>query len=183
MQKTDKQLYEEFLKGNNEAFKEIILRYKNNLIYFISKYVKNVETAEDISQDVFVYILINRDKYNPKYSLKTFLYTIAKSRAINYIKREKKIIKIEDYKELYIEDNNIEEIVLKKQIQKEVRQAINKMKQEYQIAIYLVDFEKMSYKEVAKIMNKTISQIKTLIYNARIKLRKILEKEELNDER
>lgn len=183
MEKTDKELYEEFLKGNNEAFKEIILKYKNNLIYFISKYVKNIDTAEDISQDVFVYILINRHKYNPKYSLKTFLYTIAKSRAINYIKKEKKIIKIEDYKNVYIEDNNIEEIVLKKQIQKEVRQAINEMKQEYQIAIYLVDFEKMSYKEVAKIMNKSVSQIKTLVYNARHKLKKVLEKEEFNDER
>lgn len=183
MEKTDKELYNEFLKGNEDSFKEIILRHKNNLIYFISKYVKDIEIAEDISQDVFVYILINKEKYNSKYELKTYLYTIAKTRAINYIKKEKRIIKMKENENIYIEELELEEIVLKKQVQKEVRQAINQMKREYQIVVYLVDFEKLSYKEVAKIMNKTESQIKALIHNARIKLKKILEKEGYKNEK
>ncbi len=183
MYKVDKELYGEFLNGNEDAFRQIILKHKNNLIYFITKYVKNIDIAEDLSQDVFVYILMNKNKYNPQYSLKTYLYTIAKSRAINYIKREKKIIKIEEYENLYVEDNELEELVLRDEIQKDVRQAINKMKQDYQIVIYLVDFERLSYKEVAKIMNKTTSQIKTLVYNARMRLKEILKKEGISYER
>ena len=53
----DKILYKEFLKGNEEAFNQIIKKYKNNLIYFISRYVKNLDIAEDIFQDVIIYIL------------------------------------------------------------------------------------------------------------------------------
>ena len=183
MEKTDKDLYTEFLNGNEESFKEIILRHKNNLIYFIAKYVKNIEIAEDISQDVFVYILVNKEKYNFKYELKTYLYMIAKSRAINYIKREKRIINLQEDENFYKEELNLEDIILKKQIQEEIRQAIDKMKREYQIVIYLVDFEKLSYREVSKIMEKTELQIKSLVHNARKKLKKILEKEGFNNEK
>ena len=43
-------------------------------------YVKNIEIAEDIAQDSFMYMIINKVEYDFKYSFKTYLYTIAKSR-------------------------------------------------------------------------------------------------------
>ena len=74
----DKILYEEFLKGNEEGFNKLVYKYKNNVIYFITRYVKNLDVAEDIFQDVILYILENKEKYNSKYSFKTYLYMIAK---------------------------------------------------------------------------------------------------------
>ena len=88
--KTDKELYQEFLQGNKESFDKIVLMYKNQIIYFIQKYVRDINTAEDLAQDVFVYLLIKKEIYKFEYSLKTYLYTIAKSKALNYIKRERK---------------------------------------------------------------------------------------------
>ena len=95
-EKTDVELYREFLLGNKEAFEEIVVRYKDKLIYFIARYVKTIEIAEDLAQDTFVYILVNKKEYDFKYSLKTYLYTIAKCRAWNYLKREKRIIRLTD---------------------------------------------------------------------------------------
>ena len=175
--KTDKQLYQEYLNNNMDAFKELVLRHKNNIIYFISRYTKNIDVAEDISQDVFIYLLLNKNTYNQKFSLKTYLYTIAKTRAINYLKKERKVINIQEYDSLYIEDKELEDIVFKKDEQKYLRNVINKMKLDYHTVIYLADFEKLSYKEISKVMNKTNGQIKTLIYNARQKLKELLEKE------
>ena len=104
----DKILYKEFLKGNEEAFNQIIEKYKNNLIYFISRYVKNLDIAEDIFQDVIIYILENKEKYDFKYSLKTYLYTIAKSRAINYVKKANKLV---EFDEEIKEEKLLEEII------------------------------------------------------------------------
>ena len=81
--KTDVDLYNSLLNGNNEAFDEIMNRHRNNLILFINKYVHDLEISEDLAQDTFVYVLINRKEYDFKYSLKTYLYTIAKCRASN----------------------------------------------------------------------------------------------------
>ena len=48
----DKELYNKFLNGDEEALNKIIAKYKNNLIYFITRYTKNLEASEDILQDV-----------------------------------------------------------------------------------------------------------------------------------
>lgn len=170
-------LYKEFLKGNKEAFEEIVFRYKNNMIYFISRYTQNFEVAEDISQDVFVYLLVNKNKYDFSYSLKTYLYMIAKCRAINYLKKEKRKVDIKNYEKLHFESIDFEEKIFKEEISKNLRKAINKLKKEYQTVIYLADFEDLSYKEISQIMNKSLSQIKSLLYNARKSLKRILEKE------
>lgn len=173
---TDQKLYVEFLNGNIEAFKELVLKYKNNMIYFITRYVKNIEVAEDISQDVFVYILLHKQNYNIKYSFKTYLYIIAKSRAINYLKKERRIVPIDNYP-LLKEEKELEEVIFKKEIQEDVRNGISQLKSDYQVAIYLAEFEELSYQEIAKIMGKTVSQIKTLLHNARKKLKEMLKKE------
>ena len=66
----DKSLYKEFLNGNIKSFEELIMKYKTNLIYFIFKYTKNIETAEDIFEDIVVYLLSKKEIYNFEYSFK-----------------------------------------------------------------------------------------------------------------
>ena len=77
----DKELYQKFKNGDKQAFERIVEKYEKNLKYFILKYVKTIDAAEDIFQSVIVYILENKEKYDDKYSLKTYLYTIAKSKS------------------------------------------------------------------------------------------------------
>ena len=177
MEKTDKELYQKYLVGSNSAFEELVKRYKDHIIYFISRYTKNTQIAEDISQDVFVYILLHKDQYDFKYSFKTYLYMIAKCRAINYLKKEKRIIKTCDLNNLYIEDNDLEEIIYKNEKSKNIRKVINKLNPDYQAVIYLASLEGFKYKEVAKIMDKNVGQVKVMLNRAKRKLKEALERE------
>ena len=59
----DKKLYKKFLNGDNESFEIIINKYMEKIIYFIYKFVKSLDVAEDLAQDVFVYILINQENF------------------------------------------------------------------------------------------------------------------------
>ena len=59
-EQSDKELYKKYLNGDNKAFEQLIIKYKNQIIFFISRYTKDISIAEDISQDVFVYILLNK---------------------------------------------------------------------------------------------------------------------------
>ena len=63
-EKTDKELYKEFLQGSKESFEELVIKHKDSMIYFIQKYVKSIDIAEDLAQDVFVYILEHKKNYN-----------------------------------------------------------------------------------------------------------------------
>ncbi len=146
------------------------------IIYFINRFVRNIDVAEDLAQDVFVYILINRKDYDFKYSLKTYLYTIGKCRALNYLKKEKRIVNLNE--DICIDENEIEEIVFKKEKNKNLKNAINKLNNEQSQVIFLVDIEELSYKEACKVLGIPMSNLKSLIHRARKNLKKVLLKEE-----
>lgn len=178
----DKELYKRFLNGDVKALEELIKKYNMDIVYFIQKYVGDYFLAQDISQEVFVYLLQHKHVYKFEYSFKTYLYTIAKSRAINYLKRHKPMDFIDDNMDKLLSDiKHVEDEVFKNEETAMVRRAIRKLKKEYQIAIYLVDLEELSYVEIAVILGKSIVQVKALIHNARKKLKVILEEEKLKE--
>ena len=181
-EETDKELYKEYLKGNKQSFEKLVIRHKDHIIYFISRYTKNTDIAEDISQDVFVYLLLHKEQYDFKYSFKTYLYMIAKCRALNYLKSEKKVLPITDYNNLYIENNDLEEIIKKNQKSNYIRKVINKLKPDYQAVICLASIEGFKYKEIAKIMDKSVGQVKVMLNRAKKKLKEIIEEEGLQYE-
>lgn len=170
----DIRLYNEFIIGNNDAFEKIMNKYKTSLIYFIQRLVKSADIAQDIAQDVFVYILINEKNYDFKYSLKTYLYTIAKCRALNYLKAQKKLLSID---EIIVYDDDFDEKVFFNERTLNLRKAIDKLPSKYQIVIYLVDIDELEYKDICKILNKSLPSIKILIHRARKSLKSILSKE------
>lgn len=174
-EKTDKELYKEFLQGNKESFEKIVIKHKDAIIYFIQRYVKSVDIAEDIAQDVFLYILMHKKNYKFEYSLKTYLYTIAKSKALNYIKRERRIVELDENQFEDLEE--LEEKVFKDERAENLKKSIQKLKTEYQSAIYLADIEELSYKEIAHILKKTDASVKVLIYRARRSLEKVVMEE------
>ena len=175
--KTDIDLYKEFINGNKDAFNEIVNRYRDILILFILRYVKNMEIAEDLAQDTFVYVLINKKEYDFKYSLKTYLFTIAKCRSINYIKKQKKNVQFSDTNLEDLNSISIDESLIRQENREIILNAMTKIKDEYQVLIYLRDIQGFNYKEICKILDKTMAQVKISIYRARKSLEKIIRKE------
>lgn len=176
-EQSDITLYKMFLKGNNNAFNELIKRYRKPLTRFIMRYVKNLDIAEDIAQDSFVYMIMNKVDYDFKYSFRTYLYTIAKSRALNHVKKIKKIVPIEDVAIYIDEEQNIEENYMKKEEILQLNNAILRLKKEYQIIIYLYDFQGFKYREISEILNQGMSKTKMMIHRAKKSLEKILKED------
>ena len=94
---------------------------------------------------------------------------IAKSKALDFIKKNKNVASIDD-SEFELEDMKLlEEIILTKERQKKIQNVMRKMIPEYQLIIYLTQVEGLSYKDAGLVMNKSESQIKSLSFNARKK--------------
>lgn len=179
MEFDDKKLYKEFLDGKDESFELLINKYKSNVIYFIYGYVKNIEVAEDIFQEIALYIFSHREAFDFNYSFKTYLYLIAKSRALDYIKFQKvRNNYIENQKQIRIEENKLlDDIVIEKEFGEKVKKVLNKLKPDYKQAIYLAVLEDLSYNDIAKIMDKNIVQVKNLVHRSKKTLKKLLIKE------
>lgn len=149
----DMKLYNEYLSGEKSAFELLYNKYKDRIQYFIFNIVKDYEKAEDITQEVFIYILQNKAREDC--SFKYYLYLVAKSRAYNYINTEKRRTEINDKYSLLENEQiqkDITDIVIKNETEKEITEAINMLDDKYRNAIYLIKIEELSYKETAEIL-------------------------------
>ena len=118
-----------------------------------------------------------------KYSFKTYLYTIAKSRALNYLKREKRTIYVEDaiLNNVNLEGNIENEFIIKENYNALIK-TIKKLKNEYQIVIYLYYFQGFKYKEICKILNQSMPKTKMAIHRAKKLLEKFVKEDNNYDE-
>lgn len=171
----DIQLYTKYLEGEKSAFELLYNKYKNKIQYFIYNIVKDYQKAEDITQDVFIYVMQN--KVREGYTFKYYIYLVAKSRAYNYIKLKNRKLEInEQYfsKEDKQIENDIIDIITENEKRKEIIESINLLDEKYKNAIYLVNIEELSYKETAEILGESVQNIKNLIHRGKKELRKIL---------
>ena len=83
--------YRRFLEGDESAFDEIMKELFDGLVFFIDRYVHDIHAAEDIAIDAFSDLVVNKHRYNFKVTLKTYLFMLGRSRALNYIKRRKSL--------------------------------------------------------------------------------------------
>lgn len=172
--KEDKELIEGVLMGDEISFEKLILKYRKPAIYFAQKILRDPYIAEDIVQESFGDFYVYKERYNTKYSFKTYLFTIIRNKSVDYVKKNRITLKGEI--EISTEDTTVE-AYLNKERRDIVLSKINELKRDYRLAIYLVEFEELSYKEISQIMNKNLAQVKIIIYRARKRLQTLLEGE------
>ncbi len=176
--------YRRFLDGDESGFEEIIDAYQANLIFFINRYVHNLTVAEDLAADVFAMLIVHPKRYNFSVSLKTYLFMIGKSRAIDWLRRESKFAKVsESFMDEKKEYRSLEDMVIANEEKKKINAVMDTLKDEYKMVLHLIYFEQFSYIEAGKVMRKTKKQVENLIYRAKKALRSKLEMEELTREK
>jgi len=168
--------YRRFLQGDREAFSELIDKYNESLIFFIRRFVFDLNLAEDIAEDCFVALIIYPHRYNFKISLKTYLFTIARNKAVDYIRHHQiiKEISFEEAAEKSMEYLAFEEEVLREEKKRELHQALDMLREEFKAVLHLIYFEEMSYEDAGRVMRKSRKQIENLAYRARKELRAVL---------
>ena len=143
--------YHRFLEGDESAFDEIMDAYRESLIFFINRFVRNPAAAEDLAVDVFVELLLHKGRYNFTTSLKTYLFTLGRSRALNYLKRESKfrVIELTDAEAETADYRALEERLIAQEEKIAVNAALNRLPEEYRTVLHLIYFEELSYEEAA----------------------------------
>ncbi|NLT08887.1 MAG: RNA polymerase sigma factor [Ruminococcus sp.] len=170
--------YHRFLSGDKSGLEEIIRFYSDSLTLYICTLVGNIDDAKEIMTETFVELYVKKPKYSGKSTFKTWLYSIARHTAYDFLKSKSKY--------QYLSDEELNSLPsrcdLEKELEyeaekKELYKAIDKLKPEYRQVIYLIYIEGFDNSETAEIMKKSKKQTSELLYRAKQSLRKILEKE------
>lgn len=171
------ELFRRYLDGEAAAFDQIIKDYRENLIFFVMRYIKSSSIAEEIAQDAFVELLIHKERYNFSCSLKTYLFTIARNKAVNILRRQKFSTDEEIDPESTSDERSLEEKLISDERKEMLYKAMGKLSEDYRSALYLVYVEDLSYDDAGKVMGKNRKQIENLVFRAKAAARRELEKE------
>ena len=171
--------YRRFLDGDDSAFDYIMKALFRNLVFFVNGYVNDMHAAEDIAIDAFSELIVHKHRYNFKVTLKTYLFTIGRSRALDYLKHRKIVgfTSLPEAGNLPDDEKALEETVIADEQKRAVNAAVLRLPEDMRAAVYLVYFEEMTYSEAAKVMKKSTKQIDNLLYRAKAALRDILGKD------
>lgn len=166
-----------FKERTGKDFSTLYQKYYPKLIYFISKICKDVQKAEDISTDSFIVALEKIDKYDKeKAQFSTWLFTIARNLALQDLKIENRSISLDiefddegtTLKD-FIQETESNEAVYDVYSKKAdvLKKHISELKEPYKTVIEMREIDRMAYKDIADLLGKNLSTIKSQIRNGR----------------
>lgn len=157
-----RELFIEIKYGNNIAFEKLYKNYKN-LVYKIAySILKNSYDSDDIVQIVFEKIYsIDKDKL-PTRNESSWLYSVTKNETINYLNKKKNHIELEEIYEIEDNNNEINELINKDSYNR----LIGKLNENEKEIISLKILSNLSFKEIAKLLNKPTGTIKWIYYKS-----------------
>jgi len=166
-------LIEKIKSKDERAFKTFVEAYNGMVFRSVMSFGISKVDAEDLSQEVFIDAYRNIYKFRNESEISTWLYRIAINKSLNFIKKRKKIFwRSNDDTTLLAKDfNQTEDSSETKYVNEEQRKTlyrtIQKLSKNQRIAFTLNKIENLSYKEIAEIMDISVSSVESLIHRAK----------------
>jgi RNA polymerase sigma factor (sigma-70 family) len=184
---TDRQLVEAYAAGKDEAFHELLKRYKGKVFSKIMMYVKDRALAEDIFQDTFVRAIqaLKEGNYNEEGKFSAWILRIAHNLCIDYFRGKKKMPMTrgnDDYDPFDYIDNglkNCEEANINKQVLNDTKRLLSFLPLEQKEIVMMRLYYDMSFKEISESLDISINTALGRMRYALINLRKLIEKHEM----
>lgn len=178
----DSQLIREIKDGRLELYSVLIERYEKKIYSFILHMLRPYHyesLAEDLCQETFYKAYKNIQSFRDvEATFSTWLYTIARNTVLSELRKSK-------HREVYIEDGLAtpkasldklpEQEVLRYEREALVRRAINNLPEKQRSALILREYEQMDYKQIAQILNASVSSVKSLLFRGRTNIKHELE--------
>lgn len=179
---SDEQLIKRTLSGSRAAFGQLITRYQGFVFSLCFKVLDQREEAEEAAQDVFLKLFDRLDSFREESRFKTWLYTLTYRTAIDYRRSRKPMtLPIEDHplrterteSRLLTADFSTQQGELRKVLD----QVIAKLPREEGLIIQLFYLQEQSVREIAEILEMSVTNVKTKLFRTREKMRKLLKRQ------
>lgn len=169
---TDIALLELVRQGDKTAFKSLFDTYFTPLCRFMYLYVHDKTSVEEQALDIFIFIWENKETFKIHTSLKSYLYQSARNKCLNYLRRQKETLSLEQIENEIIDTDimSLETDELYKLIEEAIDSLPFKCKQIFQLSRN----EHLTNNEIAHHLNLSVKTVEGQITKALKKINKFL---------
>jgi len=176
----ENKIISKILSGDEDAFAEIVKIYLNQIYNFVFRLIGDRDAADDLTQETFVKVWKNLNKFDQNKNLRTWLFTIAKNTVFDWLKKKKEIpfsTFADEEGESWLEnvaDENIfpDEILERSDLAEEMEKIIQKLPPHYRAILLLHYKEDFSLHEIAEILGEQYNTIKSRHQRGLVMLKK-----------
>jgi len=173
-------------RGDRAAFTTLVEKYKQPVVNFVCRSLRDEAESEDLAQNVFLQVYKSRARYERTAKFSTWLFTIARNLCLNEIRRrsrhpaeslEETHADNEDQPQRQYEDKKVflpVDNVLHGELARKIEEALADLPENQRTAILLCRQDELSYEEIAKILGCSLSATKSLIHRGRETLKEKL---------
>ena len=163
-------------RGDYKAFDLLVLKYQSRIIGIAMKFVKDLQTAEDVAQESFIKAYQSLDSFREESAFYTWLYRITSNTAKNYLiskKRKKELLETEilSSEEMDIFDipggSSPEEILEANNLRELIFESLSNLPEDIRTAVSLREFEGLSYEEISEVLDCPIGTVRSRIFRGR----------------
>jgi RNA polymerase sigma-70 factor, ECF subfamily len=170
--------------GRDASLNDLMERHAPRLYNYLLRQVSDESEANDLTQETFVKVYLNRTKFRAESKFSTWLYTIATNLARDHFRRRGRRPEVsleardeqhQSLGEVLPEKSGspIETLIAEERSQ-QVRAAVQALPEDLRVPLILAEYEDQSHAEIASILNCTTKAVEMRIYHARQALRKVL---------
>lgn len=163
---------------DQQAFSDLMDRYKDSIYFMLLKMVNNKDDAEDLTIEAFGKAFNSLKQYTPNYAFSTWLFKIATNNCIDFLRKKKKktmsidnSIENKDGDEITIElksdARTPEQETIRDQKIELMRSYVKKLKPRYETLVEMRYFKEMSYEEISNELNLPLGTVKAQLFRAR----------------
>lgn len=163
---------------DQQAFSELMDKYKDPIYYMLLKMVNNNDDAEDLTLEAFGKAFNRLNQYTPNFAFSTWLFKIATNNCIDFLRKKKKNVMSIDNRvsnndgeeymfEIKSDGMTPEQIAMNEQKIQLMRQYVKKLKPRYEILVEMRYFKEMSYEEISIELNLPLGTVKAQLFRAR----------------
>lgn len=136
-------------------FEKIYSIYFKDVYYFLLSLSKDKEVAEDITSETFFKALKNIENFRGDSSIKTYLFQIAKNSYFDYLRKNKKIVSLDDFESIEKDSINTEDEFLEREESAYLRNLVETLKEPHKSIIKLRIWEELSFKDIGTVYGKS----------------------------
>jgi RNA polymerase sigma-70 factor (ECF subfamily) len=173
----DKKLVQEFLEGNEIAFKKLVDKYSKKIYWHARGMLNNHFDADEVTQEVIIVLYQKLNTFNFESNLYTWIYRITSTRTLNFIRKKKvkNFFSISDEKFNELESgSDIQNNYEKKDEIEQIEKALQKIPVKQREVFVMKQFEELSYKEISDITGKSVGGLKANYFHALKKITELL---------
>ena len=185
----DRELVQMYMEGNSDCMEVLVKRHKERVYTYILLIVKNQEFAEDIFQETFIKVIksLRKKKYHERGIFISWVIRIAHNLIIDHFRKAKHLQTIsndDDEMDIFnsqkFSDKNIEEIIVKEQIENDVKKLIDELPDDQKEVVLLRHYGGLSFKEISEQTGVSINTALGRMRYALINLRKLISDKKLS---